>query len=320
MADSETSAPPFVRPDVKMFLDILAGTGGMAMSQMGAVGARQAYVMMGTMAELPPCDLAVIKDLTCPGPAGDIPLRLYDARADRGPGPIVVFYHGGGFVVGDLESHHALCSEIASGLDLPVIAVDYRLAPEHPFPAAPDDCEAASRWIASSPAALGRTITGIIPMGDSAGGNLAIVVTQALAENPAAAPVILQVPIYPLSDSRTDHQSAADFGEGFLLTADTMNWFAAAYQAKLDDMRAYPIHGNHAKTPPTVLVTAGLDPIRDSGRVYGIELIRAGSEVVFLEMKGTIHGFAQVRKAIPSAQTDLYSIFAGVKLLLGRAT
>ena len=193
------------------------------MSQMGAVGARQAYVMMGTMAELPPCDLAVINDLTCPGPAGDIPLRLYDARADRGPGPVVVFYHGGGFVVGDLESHHALCSEIASGLDLPVIAVDYRLAPEHPFPAAPDDCEAASRWVASNPAALGRTITGIIPMGDSAGGNLAIVVTQALAENPAAAPVILQVPIYPLSDSRTDHQSAADFGEGFLLTADTMN-------------------------------------------------------------------------------------------------
>jgi acetyl esterase len=320
MADSETGAPHFVRPDVKMFLDFLATTGGMAMSTMSAAEARQAYVMMGTVAELPPRELAVIKDVLCPGPAGDIPLRLYDARETRGPGPAVVFYHGGGFVIGDLESHHALCTEIAAGLDLPVIAVDYRLAPEHPFPAAPDDCEAASRWIASSPAALGREITGLIPMGDSAGGNLAIVVTQALTENPAAAPVVLQVPIYPVSDDKPDHQSFTDFAEGFLLTAETMNWFSDAYNAAPGDKRAYPIYSDHKMTPPTVLVTASLDPIRDSGRVYGAELIRAGAEVVFLEMKGTIHGFAQVRKAIPSAQADLHSIFAAVKLLLERTT
>ncbi len=320
MADTETSAPHFVRPDVKMFLDFLATTGGLAMSQMTTADARQAYVMMGAVAELPPCALAVIKDLSCPGPGGDIPLRLYDSRENREPGPVVVFYHGGGFVIGDLESHHALCTEIAAGLDLPVIAVDYRLAPEHPFPAAPDDCEAASRWIASSPAALGRGVTGLIPMGDSAGGNLAIVVTQALAQNPAAAPVVLQVPIYPLSDDKPDHQSSIDFGEGFLLTADTMNWFSDAYRAVPGDKRAYPIYGDHITTPPTVLVTAGLDPIRDSGRVYGAELIRAGAEVVFLEMKGTIHGFTQVRKAIPSAQADLHSIFAAVRLLLERTT
>ena len=316
--DTATRPAPYVRPDVKGFLDFLAMAGGPTMSEMGAEGARASYLQMSAVAEMEPRALAVIRDLTCPGPAGDIPLRFYDARETREPGPAVMFYHGGGFVIGDLDSHHALCTEIAAGLDLPVIAVHYRLAPEHVFPAAPDDCEAASRWVAGSPEALGRAITGLIPMGDSAGGNLAIVVTQALAETPAAVPVVVQVPIYPLSDDKPDHQSMLDFAEGFLLTAETMAWFSDAYQAVLGHKRAYPIYGDHTVTPPTVLVTAGLDPIRDSGRVYGIELIKAGVDVVFLEMKGSIHGFTQVRKAIPSAQTDLHAVFAAVKMLLER--
>lgn len=316
--DTATRPAPYVRPDVKGFLDFLAMAGGPTMSEMGAEGARASYLQMSAVAEMEPRALAVIRDLTCPGPAGDIPLRFYDARETREPGPAVMFYHGGGFVIGDLDSHHALCTEIAAGLDLPVIAVHYRLAPEHVFPAAPDDCEAASRWVAGSPEALGRAITGLIPMGDSAGGNLAIVVTQALAETPAAVPVVVQVPIYPLSDDKPDHQSMLDFAEGFLLTAETMAWFSDAYQAVLGHKRAYPIYGDHTATPPTVLVTAGLDPIRDSGRVYGIELIKAGVDVVFLEMKGSIHGFTQVRKAIPSAQTDLHAVFAAVKMLLER--
>lgn len=316
MTDQKTH---FVRPDVKAFLDFLNGTKAPPMSQMPLEMARASYVAMGELAELPPRDLAVIRDLSCPGPAGDIPLRLYDPRATRDPGPAVVFFHGGGFVIGDLDSHHSLCTEIAAELDLPVIAVDYRLAPEHPFPAAPDDCEAAARWIAANTGALGRDVTGLITMGDSAGGNLTIVITQALVERPADVPVVLQVPIYPVSDEKPDHPSFLDFSEGFLLTSESMRWFTAAYQAVSGDKRAYPIYGEHATTPPTVLVTAGLDPIRDSGRVYGAELILAGAEVVFLEMKGTIHGFTQVRKAIPSAQADMQSIFAAVRLLLERS-
>ncbi|MBB4613640.1 alpha/beta hydrolase [Novosphingobium taihuense] len=308
----------YVRPDVQGFLAFLNGTDAPPMSQLGLEAARESYLAMGQLAEAEPRELAVIRDLTCPGPAGDIRLRLYDLRDTREPGPAVMFFHGGGFVIGDLESHHSLCTEIAAELDMPVIAVDYRLAPEHPFPAAPDDCEAASRWVAANSAVLGREITGLIPMGDSAGGNLAIVVTQALVEEPAAVPVIMQVPIYPLSDDKPDHQSFLDFAEGYLLTADTMQWFANAYQAVTGHKRAFPIYGEHSTTPPTVLVTAGLDPIRDSGRVYGAELIRAGAEVVFLEMKGTIHGFTQVRKAIPSAQGDMQSIFKAVRLLLER--
>ena len=310
---------PYVRPDVAAFLSFLNGTEAPPMSQMGLEMARASYIAMGQLAEQPPRDLAVIRDLTCPGPAGDIALRLYDPRESRDPGPAVAFFHGGGFVIGDLESHHSLCTEIAAELDLPVIAVDYRLAPEHPFPAAPDDCEAAARWIAGSPAELGRQVTGLIPMGDSAGGNLAIVITQALAEAPAAVPVVLQVPIYPLSDEKPDHPSFLDFAEGYLLDTNSMQWFGDSYKAISGDPRAYPIHGEHSTTPPTVLVTAGLDPIRDSGRVYGAELIRAGAEVVFLEMKGTIHGFTQLRKALPSAQADMQSIFAAVRLLLERS-
>ena len=307
---------PFVRPDVHGFLEALKAMGGVEMSAMPLAEARAAYVALKDLAELEPRPLAIIRDLTCPGPAGEIPLRFYDARASRGPGPAVLFCHGGGMVIGDLESHHALCTEIAAELDLPVIAVDYRLAPEHPFPAAPDDCEAAARWLAASPAGLGRDVTGLIPMGDSAGGNLAIVITQALMAEPAAVPVVLQVPIYPWTDDRPDDPSMRDFAEGRFLTRASMEWFAADYAAPPGNPRALPLHGNHAAMPPTVLVTAGLDPIRDGGRAYGAALILAGSDVVFIEAAGTLHGFATLRKALPSTATDLTRIFAAMRLML----
>jgi acetyl esterase len=273
---------------------------------------------MGPLAELEPRPLAVIRDLTCPGPAGEIPLRLYDARESREAGPAVVFFHGGGFVIGDLDTHHALCTEIAAVLDLPVIAVHYRLAPECPFPAAPDDCEAATRWVAESPDALGRQVTGLILTGDSAGGNLTIVTTQALMARRAEVPVLVQAPIYPATDERP-HPSYDEFGEGHLLTKSGMDWFHASYAGESGNCRAFPILGDHAKVPPTLVATASLDPIRDQGRAYAAELIAAGSDVIFLEMKGNIHGFLTLRKAIPSGQDDLARIFAGIRLLLDGA-
>ena len=324
MSTSETAdhSTPFVRPDVAAFLAFLNGMQAPPMADMSLADARGSYLAMVPLAEADPRPLAVIRDLTCPnpagGPAGDIPLRLYDLRETRAPGPVVMFFHGGGFVIGDLDTHHALCTEIAAEMDLPVVAVHYRLAPEHKFPAAADDCEAAARWVAGSPAELGRTATGLITIGDSAGGNLAIVVTQALGDDPAAVPVVLQVPVYPLSDEKTDHRSMLDFAEGHLLTKASMDWFGESYAAEAGNVRAYPIHGDHAAAPPTVLVTASLDPIRDSGRLYGEALIRAGSDVIFMEMKGTIHGFTTLRKAIPSGQADMARVFAGMKLMLGQ--
>jgi acetyl esterase len=275
---------------------------------------------MAPVIDLPPLDLPVIRNLTCPGPAGDIPLRLYDTREQRDTAcPLMLFFHGGGFVVGNLESHHALCTELAAGMDLPVLAVDYRLAPENPFPAAPDDCETAARWAAKSPHELGIKVSGLIPIGDSAGGNLTIVTTQSLAEKEAMVPVVLQVPLYPLADPLTQHQSYRDFGEGFFLSARAMEFFDEAYRPDPEDRRTYPILGRHEGTPPTVVMTAGLDPLRDSGRTYAAHLIAAGTDVTYLEMRGSIHGWVNMRKAIPSTAKDLADVIAAMKLMLERS-
>ncbi|MEO1046716.1 MAG: alpha/beta hydrolase [Pseudomonadota bacterium] len=308
---------PFIRPDMKMFLDALAAMGGPTIDEMTLEEARASYVTLHGMADAPARELAVIQDLTCPGPDGDIPLRLYDARESRDAGPVITFYHGGGFVIGDLETHHSLCTEIAALMDLPLVAVDYRRAPEAPFPAAIEDCEAATRWIASSPAELGREATGIITIGDSAGGNATIVVSQILADKPADVPVVLQVPIFPLASPVEDSASYAQFEEGFILSRVSIEFFDAQYKADRSDPRGFPIIGDHASAPPTVLVTASLDPIRDSGRNYGKALIDAGADVTFMEMKGVTHSFCNLRQAVPSNQGDLERVIAEMKCKLG---
>ncbi|WP_114520109.1 alpha/beta hydrolase [Altererythrobacter sp. ZODW24] len=310
--------PHFVREDVKMLLGMLEQMGGTPLEHAPLDEGRAGYIAMGPMVEAEPRDLAVIKDLTCTGPAGDIPLRLYDARESREAGPVIMFYHGGGFVIGNLQSHHALCTEIAATMDLPVVAVDYRLAPEAPFPAAPDDCEAATRWVASNPAETGLTANGLIVMGDSAGGNLALVTAHSLRKEPAEVPVIMQVPLYPVASDVAADKSRADFAEGFLLTGATMDWFNEQYGGGADDPRNFPMLDDGAGSPPTVLCTAGLDPLRDSGRQYAAKLIDSGTDVTYLEFAGSIHGFANLRKVIPSAQKDTQILLDAMKDMLGR--
>jgi acetyl esterase len=307
---------PYVRPDVAMMLAMMSATGAPAMNEMAPADAREAYRMMRFVADADPTPLAIVRDLSCPGPAGDIPLRYYDARETREPGPAIMFFHGGGFVIGDLETHHPYCTELAAKLDLPVIAVDYRLAPEHPFPAAPEDCEAAARWLAANGKELGLEITGLVFTGDSAGGNLTIVITQALIANPAAVPVIAQAPLYPVVDSSQTGGSFTEFGEGFLLTSEAMQWFGENYAATPGDVRNDCINGDLASLPPTLLVTAGLDPLRDQGRDFASRAIKAGVDVTYMEMRGTIHGFICLRKGVPSAQDDCNAIFRGMKAML----
>jgi acetyl esterase len=310
---------PYIRPDMKGFLDMMAAAAasGPKLADMTLEEARQSYIVMHGIADRPARALPVIRDVACPGPAGDIPLRLYDARETRDEAtPVVMFYHGGGFVIGDLETHHALCTEIAAAVDLPLVAVHYARAPEAPFPAAILDCEAATRWVASSPAELGRTATGIITIGDSAGGNAAVIVPQLLGANPAAVPVVLQVPIFPLVADANGSASMAAFSEGFLLTADTMAFFDAAYGADRSDPRGFPILGDHSNAPPTIVVTASLDPIRDSGRAYAHALVDAGRDCVFLEMRGVTHSFTNLRGAVPSTQRDLERIIAAMRFML----
>jgi acetyl esterase len=310
---------PFVRPDARGFLDYLASVPGPKMHELDAPAARAVYVMMKDVADPPIGELGTMLDLKIPGPAGDIPARLFDPRASREPGPAVVFFHGGGFVIGDLDSHASFTAEMARVLDLPVIAVDYRLAPEAKWPAAPDDCEAAARWVAGNPSELGRSVTSLILAGDSAGGNLAIVTAMALRDRPAKAPVIAQLPFYPAADMSQEYPSYSEFADGYLLTRDSMEWFNAAYQAEVSHIRTSPLVGDLAGMPPAVVVTASLDPIRDQGRAYAAALAKAGVPVVFREAKGNIHGFITLRKVIPSSVGDVASALAALKDIIVEA-
>jgi acetyl esterase len=268
------------------------------------------------LVDAPVGDLAMIRDLSIPGPAGTIPARLYDTRENRSAGPVMVFYHGGGFVIGDLFCYDPYCAEVARLLDFPVISIDYRLAPEHPFPAAAIDCEAAARWIATSPAELGFVVTGLITSGDSAGGNLTIVTTMALRDTPAAVSVILQHPIYPVVSDHNDWPSMRDFADGYLLTEPLMAYFHAAYQADGNDFRGAPLNFEQTGMPPSLVTTASLDPLRDQGLAYVEALQAAGVTVRHIRAEGTIHGHINMRKGIPSSQGDMEGYVSALKEML----
>lgn len=302
---------PYVRPDAQAYLDAMEASPRPPMNDQTIAMMRQIppemMEQMFAMMELPVGVLGEDRKLAMPGPAGDIDLRLFDPRAaaDRAPGPVVVFYHGGGFVAGSVASHASLAAEIARGLDLPVVSVEYRLAPEHKWPAAPDDAEAAARWIAENGAAFGREFTHLILCGDSAGGTLTCVTANALCERPASLPLLMQFPIYPMCDSTRKYPSRADFADGYVLSSVDMAYFESAYAADNHSPRHSAILGDLAKLPPTFVVTAGLDPLRDEGRAYAARCAEAGVQVTYREYPATVHGCFTFRKAIPSAQADL---------------
>lgn len=306
----------YVRPDVRRFLDYLNALPGPRSHEVGPAEARAMMHASRHVADAPVGDLAVIRNLSAPGPAGDIPLRLYDARSERDAGPLMVFFHGGGFVLGDLDTHEPFCAEMARLLDMPVVAVDYRLAPEHPWPAGPEDAIAASRWLAESPAALSREVTGLVLCGDSAGGNFAIVASLALRDEPAAVPVLAQWPIYPAADPASGYPSFTDFAEGYLLTREGMRWFDQCYSGDPQDWRYSPLVKSQDGMPPTLVITASLDPIRDQGRAYAAACIQAGVPTIFREAKGNIHGFINLRKAVPSSDQDIQACAVALHLLL----
>ena len=304
---------PFVRPDVRGFLDYLNSVPGPKTHEGTADTARAMYIAMKDIADPPLGALGLVKDLTIPGPHGDIPARLFDPRETREPSPIVVFFHGGGFVIGNIETHASFTAEMARQLDLPVVSVDYRLAPEAKWPAAPEDCEVAARWVASNPAELERVATGLVLSGDSAGGTLTITTAMALRDAAADVPVIVQAPIYPAADMNKEYPSFDSFADGFLLTRETMIWFAEHYGADFTDYRGSPMVGNLVGLPPAVVITASLDPIRDQGRAYAAALVLAGVPVTYREAVGNIHGFITLRQAIPSSAGDVAGYLAVLK-------
>ena len=309
---------PFIQPDARAFLDIY---NTMPLSRLETLTLDEARAMMAQVrAAAPPVvhDLAYVRDTECDAPGHQLRLRVYDKRSRRDPGPVIVYFHGGGFVFGDLDTHHALCIAIARQMDLPLVAVDYRLAPEHPWPAAPEDAEGVARWIGPrAKERLGREATSIILAGDSAGANLAAVTSRALRDDPAPLPVIAQMLMYPCTAVEIQTASKAEFADGFFLTAGGMKWFFDLYAAQPGDARidlqAFDQHG----MPQTVLVTAGLDPLRDEGRAYAAALVQAGVPTIYQEAVGNIHGCFSMCAVIPSAAKDLSRGLDALKLIVG---
>ncbi|MDZ7280714.1 alpha/beta hydrolase [Sphingomonas sanguinis] len=313
--DRRATAPlPELRADVARFLGYYNRLPGPPQQELGPDAARAMMRAARDLTDPPIGALGIDETFTIEGPGGPIPARRFDPRERREPGPVVLFFHGGGFVIGDIDTHAPLAAEMARVLDLPVVSVGYRLAPEHPWPAAPEDCEAAARWLAGQP-----DTTGLIVAGDSAGGTLATVTAMALRDRPAAVPVVAQGLLYPATDMARAQPSLRDFAEGYFLTRAMLDWFVACYAADLSDVRAAPMRGELGGMPPAVVMTAECDPIRDQGRAYAAALVKAGVAVTFREARSTIHGFATLRKAIPSGVGDLTAFLLALKAVIVEA-
>ncbi|MBX3313128.1 MAG: alpha/beta hydrolase [Actinobacteria bacterium] len=290
----DPSVRPPVDPGLQVVLDLVNRPDATPMSSMSPPEARAAFSMMNGLAGGPLAGVAVL-DRTAPGSAGDLPVRVYTPEGVE-PVGVVVWYHGGGWVIGDLDSHDDVCRRLSVAARSIVVAVDYRLAPEHPAPAAVHDAAAALAWVASHPDELGAEGLPVAVAGDSAGGNLAAVTAQgAGAVGPELA---AQVLVYPTTDLYGDTDSKRTNGEGYFLTTDTMNWFRANYlsggRVDAEDPLVSPLHADDAvvaRVAPAFVLVAGYDPLRDEGIAYAKKLAAAGVPVELREYETMVHGF-----------------------------
>jgi acetyl esterase len=267
-----------------------------------------------------PPPLARVEERAVPGPSGPVPARLYAPSDDGKRRALVVYYHGGGWVVGDLDSHDTVCRHLAREADVGVLAIAYRLAPEHPFPAAVDDALAAFRWAATNAAALGFDAARIAVAGDSAGGNLAAVVAQLAVRDGGPRPAA-QLLAYPVTDLSTKHTSYRLFADGFLLTERDMDWFRAHYlpsAASALDPRASPLLAPDLRgLPPAVVLTCGFDVLRDEGEAYARRLEQAGVRVVLRRSAGLIHGFCNAVSVSPASRIAMIEGVRSLRDVLG---
>ncbi len=248
--------------------------------------------------------LAAVRNLVIPGPAGDLPLRVY-TPVGNAPHPVMVFFHGSGFVVLDLDTHDALCRRLCHGAGCVVASVDYRLAPEHPFPAAPDDCLAATRWMAAHAAEFGGDASRLAVCGDSAGGCLAAVTAWRIRDEGGPA-LCAQLLFYPVTDHHTSrHASYESYGTGYGLTREGMQWFWDQYvtnPADANNPLAAPMRAaSLAGLPSAYIDVAEYDVLRDEGEAFAGRLEQAGVPVVARRSAGMNHGFLKYAALIPEA-------------------
>jgi len=256
---------------------------------------RAAFDKLLEDSEADPPEVAAVENGGFAGPAGRIGYRRYRPLGlPSGPLPTLIYYHGGGFVAGTLGTHDSTCRRLANKSRCQLIAIDYRLSPEHPFPAPTDDGIAAFRHIRDDAAAFDTDPARLAVGGDSGGGTISAVVCQAVRDAGEAGPA-LQMLIYPATDFRCESQSRKQFADGYFLTKELMNWFRKAYlPTGVDqaDPRLSPLLARNFKgLPPAFVMTAGYDPVRDEGRAYAERLIDAGVKTTYVNYPGTIHGF-----------------------------
>ena len=281
-------------PEVQKWLQQVAAAGEPGLDSMTVEEARE--YMRASSAQLGRLEsVARVEDLVATGPAGEIPLRLYDP-VGAGPLPMIVYFHGGGWVLGGIDTHDGYCRALANATQMMVVSVDYRLAPEHPYPAAAEDAYAATAWLAEHAESLGADPERMAVAGDSAGGNLAAV--AALMARDREMPVLrMQVLIYPIVDHDFDTDSYLRNMSGFHLTRDAMIWFWDLYapeNAQRDQPFASPLRAKDlAKLPAAMVMTAEYDPLVDEGEAYARRLESAGVKVQLKHYPGTIHGFAR---------------------------
>jgi acetyl esterase len=264
----------------------------------GVTSAAEARAIAKQLPRAPDVEpVGAVEDRTIPGPAGDIPVRVYRPAGSPDPRPGVVYFHGGGFVICDLDTHDGACRRLANALDAVVCSVDYRLAPEDRWPAAAEDAYAATRWVGDHAAELGVDAGRLVVAGDSAGGNLTAVAAQ-MARDRAGPPLAFQLLVYPvidLSDDRHGYPSQTENAEGFFLTNNQMEWYRDQYlaaDADGEEPYASPIKASSlAGLPPACVVTAEMDPLRDEGEAYARALEAAGVPVTMHRAPGMFHGF-----------------------------
>ncbi|MDP6565902.1 MAG: alpha/beta hydrolase [Alphaproteobacteria bacterium] len=270
----------------------------------------QMQTIVRVLDEGPP-PLARREDRTIPGPHGDIPVRIYDSVADGTDRPMLVYLHGGGWVQGDLDTHDGICGKLAAWADCLVVAVDYRLSPEHKFPVPVEDAHAAYLWLQSHAAELGGDPNRVAIGGDSAGGNLSAVVCQLTAQAGEGVPHG-QVLIYPATDARLGSASHAEMREGYIIPRERVDWYMEQYlngeQDRLDPRVSPLLTEDLSDQPPALVVTAGFDPLRDEGQQYAERLRQGGVAVTELPYDGQIHGFVSMCKAIPQGNQCIHGI------------
>jgi acetyl esterase len=302
-------------PEIRALLEGMAAQGAPPMETLSVPEAREAAAGLAQLGGDPE-PVARVENRKIPGRAGEIPVRIYFPEG-KGPFPGVVFLHGGGWVIGNLDTHDTICRAIARRAGAVVVSVDYRLAPEHRFPAALEDSIDATAWVADNAAALGIDARRLIVAGDSAGANMATVVaTKARgAQRPAIA---LQVLVYPVTDfTSADTTSHREFGEDHFLTRALMEWFGEFYLPRAED-KANPdvsplLQSDLKGLPPALVMTAECDPLRDEGEAYAKRMQDQGVTVTLTRYAGMIHPFLHFLSVTPGAQKAVDEIAAAIK-------